>query len=366
MGIRTRSFAFRLGVFTVTIAHGSDETLKPDSLALSIDSYLAPLVKEKKFSGVVLVAKHGKPIVRKAYGFADWSTKTPNMPETRFMIFSVTKQFTTAAILRLQDQGKLSVEDPASKHVADWPAEWKAVTIHHLLSHTSGIEVDTLYFWLCKHHPRFWEDPKQSPPPYDPKALVAEPGKTFRYSNAGFNVLSLIVERATGKPFANALRELVFAPLAMNETDSERFSPTRPRAKGHQWSASGIEFAEQNTNGIVGAGDVASTIDDMMKWNRSLDGDEFLSARAREAMFKTHVQGSKWGYGYGWQLRKGEDGTPLQIFGGSGTGFICNVVRRPNNRLYAAVLCNVSADGDYPYALEVVKLAEKDANGSPR
>lgn len=345
---------FFVAMLAIGPVHADDQPL-----AKEIDAYLESAVKDKKFSGVVLVAKDGKPIVRKAYGYADWAAKTPNTPETRFMIFSVTKQFTVAAVLRLQDHGKLSLDDPISRYVEHWPNEWASVSLHHLLSHTAGIDIDTLYFWLVKHHPRFWEETKVAPPPYEPKPLVTEPGKTSRYSNAGFSVLSMVVEKVHGKPFPVGLRELVFAPLQMNDTDSDQLTPTKPRAKGHRMEGGKLEPSEQKTHYIVGAGDVVSTADDMLKWNNALEGGDFLSARARESMFAVHVQGSKWSYGYGWQLRKDAAGRTFHLFGGSGAGFRCSIIREPHSKLFIMVLGNIASDGEFPYGTEIMKLCEQ-------
>jgi D-alanyl-D-alanine carboxypeptidase len=330
-----------------------------------VDDYLEARVKERKFSGVVLVAKDGKPLLRKAYGFADWTTRTPSTPDTGFMIFSLTKQFTAAAVLRLQDRGAFSVADKVSKHVADWPKEWDAVTLHHLLSHSSGIDVDTLYFWLVKHHPKFWEDPKQPMPKYEPRPLLSDPGKVFRYSNAGYTVLSLVVEKATGKPFAEALQDEVFKPLGMSRTVCEGAAVTPGRARGHALTSAKAEISEQKTHFIQGAGEVVTTVDDLLKWNITLDGDTFLSPAAKAAMFTRHVKGRTGGMGYGWQIRDGADGRPLPVFGGSGAGFNCFVVRKPHGRLFVAVLCNREADGPFPYALDVLAKTEALLDGKP-
>lgn len=328
-----------------------------DSVARSVDAILEQPVKERKFSGVVLVAKDGKPIVRKAYGFADWTTKTPNTPDTGFMIFSVTKQFTAAAILRFQDRGLLKTSDPVSKYIDHWPKEWESVTVHHLLSHTSGIDIDTLYFWLIKHHPSFWEDPKQSPPKYEPKALLSEPGKVFRYSNAGYSVLSLVVERVSKRPFDETLHAEIFVPLGMTRTRCERETPIPGRARGHTLTPTTAEIAEQKTHFIVGAGDVVSTADDMLKWDEALLGDQFLSANAKKEMLTPHVRGKRGGMGYGWQIRE-VGGKPIQLFGGSGTGFRSLVIRNPEKHVYIALLANCESPFDAEFAVDFLAKIE--------
>jgi CubicO group peptidase (beta-lactamase class C family) len=329
-----------------------------ERLGMAVDAYLAGPVKERKFSGVVLVARDGKPLVRKAYGFADWTKQTPVTPETGFMIFSVSKQFTAALILRLQDQGKLSVGDPVARHVPNWPKEWEAVTVHHLLSHSAGIDIDTLYFWLIKHHPEYWEDPAREMPAYAPKPLLSKPGTTFRYSNAGYTVLTRIAAKIGGKPFAELMRDEVFHPLGMRHTGLEGTVTAPPRARGHRRTDKGMEISEQKTHYVRGAGDVVSTLDDLLRWDEALYGEGLLSASARRAMFTPTVRGKQGGFGYGWLLRDMPDGQPLPVFSGSGAGFTAYVIRLSDRHLYVAVLSNLDSDGPFPYGLGVLNAVK--------
>lgn len=334
----------------------------PASLETALDAYLNPAVEKRAFSGVVLVAQQGKPLFRKAYGFADWPKQTPTQPDTRFMIFSVTKLFTATLILRLQDQGKLSTNDPVSRHVAHWPKEWDSVTIHHLLTHSAGIDIDTLYFWLVKHHPEYWEDPAQTPPPYEPKPLLSKPGSTFRYSNAGYTILSRIASKVGGKPFFTLMHEEVFTPCNMKDTGFEGENPPLARARGHKVTPSAVEYLEQKTHFIVGAGDMISTVDDLLRWDTALYGDTLLSAPARQAMFTPYVRGKRGGFGYGWLLRDDRGEPPLPVFSGSGAGFSAYVIRRPEKRLFLAVLCNLEYASEFPFGMGVLDRVEAELN----
>ncbi len=234
------------------------EEAKPISIVEKLeclaDAALFEAIPERQFSGALLIAVDGKPLVRKAYGFADWVRRIPNTPETRFMIFSSTKQLTAAAILRVVDQKKLSLQDPVAQYIDNWPEQWKSVKIHHLLSHSSGIDVDTLAFWLFRFYPQFWPEPQETPPAYEPKGLLAEPGAMFRYSNVGFTVLSMVAEKVSSKPFADAMQDLVFGPLKMAQSGLEGDSALRKRARGHNYPDT--EYLEQKTTDIRGAGDV--------------------------------------------------------------------------------------------------------------
>lgn len=329
-------------------------------LHAAIDAYLAGPVKSGAFAGVVLVAQDGKPLVRNAYGLADEAARTPHRPDTRFRVFSVTKQFTAALVLRLQDQKKLAMDDPVSKYVADWPAEWGQVTIHHLLAHSAGIDIDTLYFWLVKHHPQYWDDPATPPPAYEPKRLLDGPGHTFRYSNAGYTVLSLVAEKAGGKPYRELLRDEVFTPLGLTGTGFDG-----ARAAGYGFHDGKLEPSEQKVAGIVAAGDLISTVDDLLKLNEALDKDGFLSAEARKAVFTPRpLTNGKPGIGYGWTVRKLPDGATLHRFGGAGSGFTASVLRLPESHVFIAVLSNREADGEFPYGLGVLERV-RAALGKP-
>src|ERR1700741_1780285 len=125
----------------------------------AVDEAVATPLRDRRFSGVVLVEKDNRVLVRKAYGLADRERAIANTPDTPFMIMSVSKQFTAALILRLAAQGRLGLHDRVSDYLDHWPAEWDAVTIHHLLSHSAGTDIDTTYFWLIKHHPQYWPAP---------------------------------------------------------------------------------------------------------------------------------------------------------------------------------------------------------------
>src|SRR5262245_45521682 len=168
----------------------------------TLDNYLRSPAERREFSGVVLVAQNGKPLVRRAYGYADWLQKKSMTPETSLMLYSISKQFTAASILLLEDRGKLSIQDPLSKHLADTPPEWAGVTLHHLLCHTSGIEIDNLWRWIEVQYPHCRVDPAKNPEgPYERKPLESESGKKFRYSNGGYIVLAQVVAKVSGQSY---------------------------------------------------------------------------------------------------------------------------------------------------------------------
>jgi D-alanyl-D-alanine carboxypeptidase len=310
---------------------------------LVVDEAVAGPIADRRFAGVVLVARDGRPLFRKAYGMADREQNIAHTPATPFMIMSVSKQFTAALIARLAAAGRLRLDDPVSKYIADWPAEWNAVQIRHLLSHSSGLHIDTAYFWLVKHHPEYWPDPATAPPPYEPRPLVTQPGTTYQYANIGYTLLSIVALQAGGRPFDDLLRDEVLRPLGLAHTVPERNGRRVPgRARGYTRTENGVELAEQKTIDIVGAGDLVSTADDLARFDAAFDGDHFLPAPLRDAMLTPHVEGKGGAaLGYGWFLRTSARGRAVQFHTGSGAGFRAFNYRLPKEHLAVVILCNV-------------------------
>lgn len=319
-----------------------------------VDAAVAAPVAEQRFAGVVLVAREGRPIFRKAYGLADRERNLPHTPATQFMVMSVSKQFTAALIARLAARGKLRLDDRVSRYLDHWPAEWGDVEIRHLLSHASGLDIDTTYFWLIAHHPEYW--PEADPrPAYVPRALLAKPGTTYLYSNVGYTLLSMIAAKAGGRPFDDLLRDEVLRPLGLKHTLPERNGVRVPtRARGYARKESGLVLAEQKTIDIVGAGDMVSNAEDLARFHTAFDDDRFLPAELRSQMLTPHVEGQGGAsLGYGWFLRTSDGGRALQYHGGAGTGFRAFSSRLPNERVSVVVLNNIE-EPQTPWVLPLV------------
>lgn len=332
----------------------------------AVDEAVAEPLRDRRFSGVVRVEKDNRVLVRKAYGLADRERGIANTPDTSFMIMSVSKQFTAALILRLAAQKRLGLHDRVSDYLADWPPEWDAVTIHHLLSHSAGTDIDTTYFWLIQHHPEYWPNPAETPPEYKPRELLTPPGTTFLYANVGYTLLSMIASAATGRPFDALMRDEVFCPLGMDDTQPERRGPTPGRARGYRRTEDGFATQEQKTIDIVGAGDLVSTVDDLAKWNRAMSDDRFLPSSLRSAMLTPYVTGKYGGVGYGWFLRTGNDGRQLQFHAGDGAGFRAWNYRVSEAGLTIIVLSNVGEhEASWVTALRGAITKAVDATAAP-
>ncbi|HTK94311.1 MAG TPA: serine hydrolase domain-containing protein, partial [Terriglobales bacterium] len=199
----------------LTIA--SAQAAPPASLSSRADAYLAPYVAGNNFSGSVLIAQHGRILLRQGYGLANRELDVPNTPATCFQIASISKPFTAAGVLLLVEQGKVALTDPVAKFVPDFP-HGNEITVEHLLTHTSGIpDINGL--------PAYGE---LSRSPQTPASLIAAfrsapldfaPGTKYAYSNSNYNLLARIIEIVSGLDYGTYMRERVFSPLGLKATD---------------------------------------------------------------------------------------------------------------------------------------------------
>lgn len=320
-----------------------------------VDEAVRGPLAEGRFAGVVLVAREGRPLFRKAYGLADRERSIAHTPDTPFMVMSVSKQFTAALILRLAAAGKLRLDDRVSKYLEHWPPEWEGVEIRHLLAHSSGLDIDTTYFWLVHHHPQYWAEPGVSPPAYAPRALLHEPGTRYLYANVGYTLLSMIAAKAGGRPFDALLREEVLRPLGLTRTVPERDGIRVPgRARGYTRTAHGLALKEQKTIDIVGAGDLVSTAGDLARFSAAFDDDRFLPAALRAEMFTPRVEGKGGAsIAYGWFVRTTGAGRLVQYHSGAGAGFRAFHYRLPDERLSIVILSNVD-EAELPWIAPLI------------
>jgi CubicO group peptidase (beta-lactamase class C family) len=306
-----------------------------------VDQYMKSAVEFEKFSGSILIAKDGKPIVSKGYGMANVEFDAPNNPQTVFRLASVSKQFTAAAIMILQERGKLSVNDYACKHLAECPAAWQPITIHHLLTNTHGIPgISALEIGSLRGLPipmdQWYEVTSKKP-------LEYAPGEKFKYLNAGYTVLGLIIERISGKFYGEFMQENIFTPLGMKRTAYEDpFRIIKNRATGYK-QLQGNPITNVPYREIVrfhAAGGIYSTTEDLLLWSNALSNGKILSKKSIEEMFTPfkEMQPGR-GYAYGlWSSQK--FGRRRLAHGGNATGFIIYFAYYPEDRVAVIVLSN--------------------------
>ena len=273
-------------------------------IASQVNTLLIHEATLQHFSGSVLLAHHGQVLVRKGYSLADWSKQVPNTPHTLFYLGSMTKQFTAMAILILQQQRKLQVHDRICSYIAPCPHLWQLVTIHELLTHTSGIpEFD--------HTPVSNASPASWIQDFDDVPLGFAPGREFSYCNVCYQILGYLVEKVSGKPYCTFLQQAIFDPLQMKRTGCDRpYLSLLDHAVGYaSWRIQDVSIgldAAPQWSFLAGAGLVYSTVEDLFRWDQALSRHTLILQQAVEEAFTPYVasqyDGSR--YGYGWFIAK--------------------------------------------------------------
>jgi CubicO group peptidase (beta-lactamase class C family) len=321
-------------------------TLRPDEALRVADKYIRAQTIANSFSGAVLIARHGKVVFSGGYGDADIEHGVRNDTRTRFRIGSVTKPLTAILVLKLQEDGALKVSDPICRYFEPCPPQWAPLTIHHLLSHTSGVEnlnadEDLL---VREAQPatrdevfaRFRDAPLRFPP-----------GEKFEYSNSNYHLLGAIVEKVTGQTFGDALAQRVLAPASMVDTFMGSASaPTERVAVGYRPSDDGTLKPDARADPVwlFAAGGVFSTAEDLLRLGEALKGERVLTEASKTLMW-TPVQGD---YGYGWSTPEPSPSTlnrRIRMHSGRSQGYTACFVQFVDDDVTGIVLSNnVMAD----------------------
>jgi D-alanyl-D-alanine carboxypeptidase len=320
-----------------------------------IDEFLNAARTNAGFSGAVLVARGGQPVYEGAFGFSHLDSQAPNTLDTPFRIASLSKQFTAAAIFRLESQGKLSIDDPVHQYLPAFAdAPYRDITIHHLLTHTSGLPR------IAKGlmGPLRWNAMARAPTPVDDYVRLAvqmplefEPGADYEYSNFGYRVLAALIARVTGRDYADFMESELFRPLGMNDTGVARVTlpPSESRiAEGLSLQrldpAGELLFVngEEGRNFATGygSGGIYSSANDLLLWDRVLAGDAFLSESQKTRLFQP-VHGN---YACGWVVKRSDlDGRLYQMHNGANQGSFSQMMRLPEDDLVIIAVGNVQA-----------------------
>jgi CubicO group peptidase (beta-lactamase class C family) len=319
-------------------------------LAAYADHLLAAAYPPDQPGAAALVIKDGKVVLRKGYGLANVELGVPLGPEDVFEIGSITKQFTAAAVLLLQQQGKLRVDDEITRYLPDYPTHGETITIENLLTHTSGVPS---YTGMPEWFPRVRED---MPLPvlmglFKDKPLDFKPGTKWSYSNSGYIVLGALIEKVSGKSYEQFVEEEIFQKLGMSQTRYNHPEEVVPhRATGYEGRGKELRNARYlSMTQPYAAGSLISTVDDLAKWDRALKTDALLSQASRDRMFTPYKlsTGKSAGYGYGWAVADFL-GRRLIQHGGGIFGFVTAELRVPEEGLFVAILSNNTASGASP------------------
>lgn len=284
-----------------------------------IDNYLT----KNKYNGTALIARKGHVLLNK--GFGTESEVVSNEPHTKFRLMSVSKQFTAAAILQLEEQGKLSLQDPIGKYAQDLSFGNK-VTLHHLLSHTSGLprEYNRSSDYTLD---QLVNDLREVP-------LDSEPGSTYSYSNVGYALLAYVIEKVSGESYGDYMKKHIFTPLGMNNSGQYlAAAPPAHMAQGY-WNDGEKLRKDAEHFSLPGGGDLYSTTEDLLLWERALYAGTILKQSTIQKMHTPNMNS----YGYGVHI--GMDGSYSHE--GSGSGFSTYFYQYPKGELTVILLSNVS------------------------
>jgi CubicO group peptidase (beta-lactamase class C family) len=311
-----------------------------------LDSYQAKGLSD----GVVLVARNGAPVFRKAFGLANREWGIHNAPDAGFWVGSITKQFTALAVLQLAEGGKLSLDDPISKFIEAAPPTWRGITIRQLLTHTSGIPNHTS---LPEWGAETWVErsPEDLIRFIRDRPLDFAPGTKFQYDNTGYVLLGLIVQKVSGQSLSDYLSARVFIPLGMKHTGFVGDQVVPQRASGYdregtRWHANLWTSAIKDS----GAGGIYSTADDLLIWDQALNDPKRLGLTDLQPMFTDYGHG----FGFGYVIAT-QAGHRRWWHNGQVAGFSSMIARYPEDKLTIIVLSN---DGGAPIGRFSQDLAE--------
>jgi CubicO group peptidase (beta-lactamase class C family) len=301
----------------------------------------------------VLVLKNGEPVARRSYGYPSLEGNEPITPATNFRLASVTKQFTAAAILLLNEDGKLSLDDGIRKFLPSLPDLAAPITIRHLLTHTSGlIDYEDV---IPASMTRQLGDADVLALLEGQSTFYFTAGSSYRYSNSGYALLALIVAKVSGQTFAQFLHARIFAPLGMHNTVAYEagISEVTQRAFGYSHVDGRWQQTDQSqTSAVLGDGGIYSSVDDLAKWDAALYDERLLKANSLRAAFtpSTSTDDPSVAYGFGWRIT----GETLW-HSGETVGFRNVIVRFPQQRLTVIVLTNRNDPEPYRTALAIAQ-----------
>lgn len=325
----------RLTIFLLLLA--AVPSMAQDSAA-QIDQIVRSYVDAKTFMGSVLVARAGGIIINKGYGSANLEWNIANTPTTRFRLGSLTKQFTAACVLLLEERGKLSIDDPIGKHLTNSPATWGRITIRHLLTHTTGIPDFTGFrdYYPRVTLPTTVEELIQR---FRDKPLEFVPDSRMKYSNSNYIVLGALIEKVGGKTFEQFLQENLLTPLGLKDTGYDSNWNIIPRrAAGYEQSPQGpinAQFIHMSIPHAAGA--MYSTTEDLLRWERALFGGKVLKPASLRKMITPY----KDNYALGLIVRS-SNGRPSIGHGGGIEGFNTTLRYFPDDQLTIVVLANLN------------------------
>jgi len=345
-------------ILFLTACPASDQTpntvAEADELVETIDAIVVSALEEGPTAAISVAVAQGPEIrIAKGYGYADLENEVPATAETVYRLGSVTKQFTSVALMRLVEAGEVDLDDEIIRFLPDFPTQGHTVRIHHLLNHTSGIKS---YTGLGEE---FWDRSRLDLSHEDLVEMIADepfdfaPGTGYSYNNSGYYLLGMILETVTGESYADHLRETIFEPLGLEHTSYCHNEPIiKHRASGYARHDGGLVNAQiLSMTSPFSAGALCSTVLDLVGWQRALNSDRLVTAASYERMTTPELlaDGTPLTYGFGLSVG-GIDGHPKISHGGGINGFNTTLAYYPEDDVTIVVLANT--EGANPNRVE--------------
>ncbi len=359
MRILTNILILTFGLLVHTLAQQKDDK----QLATYFDKILSEQFKTDETGATALVSRNGQIIYKKAFGMANLELNVPMQVDNVFWVASIGKQFTAVAILQLMEQGKLNLQDEITKFIPDYPTQGNKITIEHLLTHTSGI-----------HNFSGMKDPEKklaldcTPNEvidfFKNLPMLFAPGTKWEYCNSGYFLLGYIIEKITGKTYAEYIEENFFKPLGMTNSlyaNDTRIIKNRVGAYSH--GDNGFENSKpRNITHVYSAGAIQSTVEDLFKWHQAVHTYKLVKKENLDKAFTRYklTDGKETDYGYGWRLGYVYE-SPSIWHGGLITGFGTTEIYLPKEDIFVTVFSN--CDCNYPR--EITSRLAALASGKP-
>jgi CubicO group peptidase (beta-lactamase class C family) len=350
---------FLLCIAAFLAAPAARAAVSNDELARYADELFSKSYPAGEPGAAVLVAKDGQVLLRKGYGLANLELGVPIQPDMVFELGSITKQFTAAAILLLQERGQLSVDDEITRFLPDFPTHGQKITLHHLLTHVSGIPS---YTGLPEWRTRVREDltVQQLIDLFKDKPLEFNPGEKWAYNNSAYVLLGAVIEKVSGKSYEDFIEQEIFAPLGMKRSYYGHQTEVIPgRVAGYDKEGEGYQIAEYiSMTQPYAAGSLLSTVDDLAIWAEALSGGKVVKKASLERMTTPAklASGQSTKYAYGLAISD-EEGTRIVEHGGGIFGFVTQMLHVPDRRLLVIVLSNNTSRNPEILAYRVARKA---------
>ncbi len=341
-----------------------------ERITSQVDSLLTKKVARQQFSGSILIADYDQEILSRGYSMAEWEKQVPNTPHTRFYLGSTTKQFTAMAILILQERGKLHVRDHLCTYIVPCPPAWQSVTIHELLTHTSGIpQLDDSS--LSTASPQSWIAG------FAGLSLVYTPGSQFSYCSVCYQILGYVVAQVSGESYSAFLQQAIFAPLQMKDSGSgdARYTSAPDHAVGYAgWQVQDMDAGmaiDPRWSFLFGSGLVYSSAEDMYRWDQALSHHTLVSQQTLDEAFTPYIASQYAGssYGYGWFIGHSPVlGHRLVWHDGKIPGFRSYIGRYPDDGVTIILLSNLATVDEMILAheLEQIVFAQNSSGSTPQ